>query len=215
MKTPFRNRLSRASFVLFCAWLLATISAVSGGGGDPGPVLRQSCLVEYCNLCGVPSEYCGDVACPRAKLRGHSGRNGEAVRAAAPKVNVSSAGGEEDAGTNQSASTRSEKAMPKSAKAAAVTIKLVLRGTKKFVTTISGLERYMPAGSSLKDVSKRLANSLAAGASVVKGGPGQEDHIAVQGDFVQRVQDLCASKLKVPIKAIKIASTESKSWKMT
>ncbi len=109
----------------------------------------------------------------------------------------------------------------KAAQTPVVTIKLTLRGSKKFVTTVSGLEAFLPlpppgGGGPLKDAARLLANSLAAGASVVKGGPaGGGDHISIQGDVVQAAAGLCAARLGVPPDAIRVAKTESKSWKMT
>ena len=111
--------------------------------------------------------------------------------------------------------------LPKPVKPAEVTIKLTLRGSKKFVTTVTGLEAFLPpappgGGGGLKDAARTMATKLAAGASVVKGGPGEGgDHISIQGDVVQAVSALCAERLGVPPGSIRVAKTESKSWKMT
>jgi translation initiation factor 1 (eIF-1/SUI1) len=170
---------------------------------------KTDALVEYCQQCTFPTEYCADVGCPNAKRprsnslerdNTTSPANGTAEEPLPPR-------------------SRGGKA-PKPAKPAQVTIKLTLRGSKKYVTTVAGLEAFLPppapgAAGGLKDAARVMANKLAAGASVVKGGPGEGgDHIVIQGDVVQAVSALCADRLGVPSAAIRVAKTEAKNWKM-
>ena len=170
--------------------------------------------VEYCQICTMPTEYCEDLNCSR--VRSTSIRLNQTLspesHAANPEMNAAS--GQPQRNSKVVRST-------KATKAAVVTIKLTLRGSKKFVTTVTGLDAHLPpsppgGGGGLKDAARLMANALAAGASVVKAAPGGGgDHIAIQGDVVQAVAALCASKLGVPPDAIRVAKTEAKSWKMT
>jgi translation initiation factor 1 (eIF-1/SUI1) len=97
-----------------------------------------------------------------------------------------------------------QKIKQKSKKDSCVKIKVDKRRARKFVTTVTGMENFMAAGETLKDAAKMLAQTLAAGASAVKGTPGQPDHIVIQGDFSEKIKDLCVEKLKVSPGLVKI-----------
>jgi density-regulated protein DRP1 len=97
-----------------------------------------------------------------------------------------------------------QKAKQKGKKDSCVKIKVDKRRARKFVTTVTGMENFMAAGDTLKDAAKMLAQTLAAGASAVKGTAGQPDHIVIQGDFSEKIKDLCVEKLKVSPGLVKI-----------
>ncbi len=141
--------------------------------------------VQYCHICGLPLEYCGDVQCPRLRalpvgnVTSHTDISLSAQSPVSAKnmscPNEINAEPPPDAGNG---TKRKGGKAGKAAQTPVVTIKLTLRGSKKFVTTVtvSGLEAFLPlpppgGGGPLKDAARLLANSLAACASVVKCGP--------------------------------------------
>jgi density-regulated protein DRP1 len=100
--------------------------------------------------------------------------------------------------------TKTKATKQKAKKENCVKIKVDKRRAKKYVTSVIGMENFMPSGETLKDAAKILAQTLAAGASAVKGTPGQPDHIVIQGDFSEKIKDFCLEKLKISPGLIKI-----------
>jgi len=68
-----------------------------------------------------------------------------------------------------------------------VQIRRVFRKGRKSVTLVAGLDFF---GVKLAEATKLFRQKFSCGAAVVKGVPGEPDHIDVQGDFEREVEAL-------------------------
>jgi len=160
-----------------------------GGAGDPS--LRTSLVdVAYCTSCGLPGEYCEFVKCKEALDSSPTASRTEAQHGSEKNASKITSEGPLAHGKAHSSSS--------------IKIKVSNRRRNKFVTTVSGLESELPASVTLKDMCKVISNKFAVGASVIKSEDGKSDLISVQGEVSEKLRDLIASKLKIPLGQIKI-----------
>jgi len=75
-----------------------------------------------------------------------------------------------------------------------VHISRVQRNKRKYVTVVSGLEKF---GIKLPEAAKIFAKRFSCGASVVKSPGGTEDEIDVQGDIVDELTELIEEKWEI------------------
>ncbi|KAF2069015.1 hypothetical protein CYY_009663 [Polysphondylium violaceum] len=174
-------------------------------------------IVEYCQVCGFPREYCEYSASAAACLKA----NGPYVSADAAATTTdnnttttttttTSTGVEDklgelkviddskEEGHTDSAAPVVEKKKKKEDKSI-ITIEVVARNKKKNVTSISGLHLF---GIKLADAKKVMANKFSCGCSVVEK-PGLGEEINIQGDFCEELVDLIEDKYpQIPLTSI-------------
>eukprot|EP00741_Cyanophora_paradoxa_P015732 tig00020904_g15188.t1 len=170
-------------------------------GPAPAPL-----RIVYCGVCGFPPEYCENGPhfdrckpwlmqhCPEM----YPGLKGDAsVDKQMEKLAVSEGGDGGEGSSSAGASKPEEKpAEPKKKKKGEdpmVTIKKENRNKRKFVTTVTGLDKF---GVRLQDAAKLFAKKFSCGASVVKGPVA--DEIDIQGDVKEDVVDIVLENFDVP-----------------
>lgn len=156
----------------------------------------QPVLVQYCQVCGLPPEYCEFgpefEKCKPWLIQNAPDLYPDLLKAAnatgADKVadQLQSTGiSSTDAAAGGSSEPKQEevKRLPggkiKKKEKKEVVIEKVVRNKRKCITTVKGLELF---GVKLSDASKKLGKKFATGASVVKG-PTDKEQIDVQGDI--------------------------------
>ncbi|MBA0604043.1 hypothetical protein Godav_016735 [Gossypium davidsonii] len=154
----------------------------------------QPVVVQYCQVCGLPAEYCEfgsefDKCKPWLiqnvpdlypdLLKEANAKEADKVADQLQSTGISSA----DSGSSSEAKQEEVKRLPggkiKKKEKKEVVIEKVVRNKRKCITTVKGLELF---GVKLSDASKKLGKKFATGASVVKG-PTDKEQIDVQGDI--------------------------------
>ncbi|GMI94888.1 hypothetical protein like AT5G11900 [Hibiscus trionum] len=154
----------------------------------------QPVVVQYCQVCGLPPEYCEfgpefDKCKPWLiqnapdlypdLLKAANANEADKVADQLQSTGISSAG----SGGSSEAKQEEVKRLPggkiKKKEKKEVIIEKVVRNKRKCITTVKGLELF---GVKLSDASKKLGKKFATGASVVKG-PTDKEQIDVQGDI--------------------------------
>ncbi|KAG9508623.1 Density-regulated protein-like protein, partial [Fragariocoptes setiger] len=124
-------------------------------------------VVEYCDQCTLPTEYCEFSECAKRIAASKEGADGDHKR-----------------------QTRGGKAQGTKTKKTAVEKKMQVfrsnRGKKKFVTVVVGMGTF---GIDLKEASKFFSKKFACSSSVT--GP---DEIVVQGDVKDELIDILSEK---------------------
>ncbi|EDO08087.1 translation initiation factor SUI1 family protein [Babesia bovis T2Bo] len=136
--------------------------------------------VEYCPNCGMPYDFCdfgdkwetGECRTESARRYPEIFGSPEDIAEQLLKISVSPP----PVQRKKKPEVRQE-----------ITIQRSTRSKRKIVTTISGLHLF---GVKLEVAAKMFAKQFASGAGVVKGVPGQMDHIDCQGDVEDQVIDL-------------------------
>ncbi|GFE53148.1 translation initiation factor SUI1 family protein [Babesia ovis] len=136
--------------------------------------------VEYCPRCGMPFDFCdfGDKW-ETGECRTESSRRYPEIFGSAEEV------AEQLLKISVSPPTVQRKKKPEARQE--VTIQRSTRSKRKVVTTVTGLHLF---GVKLEAAAKLFAKQFASGAGVVKGIPGQMDHIDCQGDVEDQVIEL-------------------------
>ncbi|XVF48995.1 hypothetical protein PTKIN_Ptkin03bG0233100 [Pterospermum kingtungense] len=157
----------------------------------------QPVLVKYCQVCGLPAEYCEfgpefDKCKPWLiqnapelypdLLEAANAKEADKVADQLQSTHISSADAAA-AGCSSAPKQEEVKRLPggkiKKKEKKEVVIEKVVRNKRKCITTVKGLELF---GVKLSDASKKLGKKFATGASVVKG-PTDKEQIDVQGDI--------------------------------
>ncbi|XP_022729798.1 translation machinery-associated protein 22-like isoform X2 [Durio zibethinus] len=157
----------------------------------------QPVLVLYCQVCGLPAEYCEfgpefDKCKPwliqnapdlYPDLLKANAKEADKVADQLQSAGISSVDAAAAAGGSSEAKQEEVKRLPggkiKKKEKQEVVIEKVVRNKRKCITTVKGLELF---GVKLSDASKKLGKKFATGASVVKG-PNDKEQIDVQGDI--------------------------------
>ncbi|XVE97980.1 hypothetical protein REPUB_Repub03eG0065700 [Reevesia pubescens] len=155
----------------------------------------QPVLVQYCQVCGLPAEYCEFVPefekCKPWLIQNApdlypdllqvNAKEADKVADQLQSTGISSTGSA--AGGSSEPKQEEVKRLPggkiKKKDKKEVVIEKVVRNKRKCITTVKGLELF---GVKLSDASKKLGKKFATGASVVKG-PTDKEQIDVQGDI--------------------------------
>ncbi|XP_039066247.1 translation machinery-associated protein 22-like isoform X2 [Hibiscus syriacus] len=153
----------------------------------------QPVVVQYCQVCGLPPEYCEfgpefekckpwliqNAPDLYPDLLKANANEADKVADQLQSTGISSA----DSGGSSEAKQEEVKRLPggkiKKKEKKEVIIEKVVRNKRKCITTVKGLELF---GVKLSDASKKLGKKFATGASVVKG-PTDKEQIDVQGDI--------------------------------
>ncbi|XWS72187.1 hypothetical protein CRYUN_Cryun02cG0018700 [Craigia yunnanensis] len=131
---------------------------------------RQPVLVQYCQVCSLPAEYC-EFGPEFNKCKPWLIQNTPDLYPDLLK------GGSSEPKQEEVKRLPGGKIKKKEKKE--VVIEKVVRNKRKCITTVKGLELF---GVKLSDASKKLGKKFATGASVVKG-PTDKEQIDVQGDI--------------------------------
>lgn len=180
---------------------------------DLYPPMEEPICVPYCPRCGFPPDFCDFGRCwsecqsealaKYPQYYAHSiGKVGGAPTASADTAAVrdvertSNPTQPSSASVAPPATTKSKKKEP----APVVTIQRVSRAKHKMATIVYGIDSF---GVKLENAAKIFKKHFACGSSAVKGLPGQQDHVEIQGDFEWEVEELLLNRFpEIPEEAL-------------
>jgi density-regulated protein len=198
---------------------------MAGGEGDLAFEVDADLLV-HC-ACGLPPEYCGTSTREKttaetferqcAPWRRENADKLAALGLAAPDDAADDADGkgEEDANADGAeGETDASKPAPKQAQKKKgpqpkkVIISRLMRGKKKSVTSVTGLEAHLAAaadgGMTLTDAAKMMGKQFACAAAAKKD---EEDTVVIQGDVADKLPEFLTNKLKISADQISSGKT--------
>lgn len=161
-------------------------------------VKLQPLKVLYCEVCGLPPEYCefgpDFEKCKPWLLQHAPGAYPELLKEQTEKAAEGLDGlrlpdGAGQASSSGAAAVEEVKRLPggkvKKKEKPEVIVEKVTRNKRKAITIVKGMELF---GVKLNDAAKKFGKKFASGASVVKG-PTEKEQIDVQGDIMYEAVD--------------------------